>query len=722
MHKKSAPSTKGGETVSSSSASGGQHSYSVEEVRSFSDFINQLLASDEDLKNVLPLVKDDLFKACAQSVLLCKLINAIKPGTIDERKIVVKPDMSMYEKIQNHDLAIRGARDLGCEIVNIGGMDLLEEKPYLLLGIIWQIVERGLMSKMSLDAHPELISMIDAKEDLSAFAHAAPVQNLLRWFNYHLAKAGSGKHIANFGADISSGDAYLELLSQLCPSVVSKNALVDLQGSSAQSKAEAVCEFARKMDALRFVTASDIVAGNPKLNLAFTAYLFHRYPGLEVLSGGESEAKNRDRLEEVARVMRAKYAEDDEARAKRWAEEERERRERWRVEEEERAARALEASAERKRRWEAEEAEMRERLNDEERRKREDMLRAEAELRARQASAEAQAREQAESRRRAEASAEEARALEAERRRRWDAQVQWYADQKSAQQEEALRRSAWEAEQRQRAEERTRLAQEQEQKRRAAWDEYNRKQAEIQENIRKQAWAQYHYLQRREAEHKSREEALEMQIDQQNQALMVLTSRTTTTSGPSPNRSIASSSTTTTTTTTPHHRHHAHRIGATGGPTVTEITTVTKSPATALSPARIGPTDNNPTTLWPIPKVHITVCRARALIPTGVILMPDPYAFVYRGSDRMRTPHVTSSKDPVWNTTFEFKSVSEFDEIVVNICDRNLIGKDKFMGQVVLTKADFEWLGQRWFRLKSRTYKSDSVHGEVLVDIGAVFF
>jgi hypothetical protein len=648
-----------GPTVSSQSASGGQHTYSKEEVRSFTDFINQLLADDPSLKSVLPMRTDseDLFQVCAQSILLCKLINAVKPGTIDERKICVKPEMSTFEKIQNHDLAIKGAKDLGCNIINIGGLDLMEEKPYLLLGIIWQIVEKGLMSKVSLDAHPELISMMEANEDLAAFANKNPTENLLRWFNYHLNRAGHPRRVNNFDRDIMDAENYLVLLSQLAPHLVPRNSN---QEQDAGRRANMVCDFARQMDALRFVTPDDILAGNNKLNLAFTAYLFNKYPGLDATQDAQ-------RLEEAERVMREKYAREDAERKSRWDAEEAERQRRWAEEEAARKKRMEDEEAERKRRWEEEDAAMRARLNAEEQRKREELLRAEAELRARQEAAEAAARAQEEERRRQEILAEQARLAEEERRRRWEAEQamarRMLAEEEArrqaeeARRQEEMRRLAWEEEQRRQAAERQRLAAEQEAARLRAWDEYNAKQAAMQEEMRKQAWAQYQQQQTIIAQ-------------QQAQATLMTQQQTVTT-----------------TTFVP--------------PPVMQQTTVVT------------------TSVFPIPRLHVTICRARRLIPTGVVLLPDPYVWCSRGSERYKTHHIASSQDPVWNTPFEFRFVNEFDEIVIDVYDRNLVGKDRFMGQVRLTKNDFALLGERWYPLRSRTYKADAVHGEILIDIGA---
>lgn len=98
--------------------------------------------------------------------------------------------------------------------------------------------------------------------------------------------------------------------------------------------------------------------------------------------------------------------------------------------------------------------------------------------------------------------------------------------------------------------------------------------------------------------------------------------------------------------------------------------------------------------------------------------MPDPYVLIFRGGERYKTTYIASSQDPVWNAPFEFRHINEFDEIILEIYDRNLVGHDRFMGQVRLTKTDFTLIGERWYPLRARAYKSDQVHGELLIDIG----
>lgn len=86
---------------------------------------------------------------------------------------------------------------------------------------------------------------------------------------------------------MSDGENYTVLLHQLKPDECS---LSPLQTQDTRTRAEQVLQNAAKIGCRKYLTASSLVAGNPRLNLAFVANLFNTYPGLEPLD--EQEAKD----------------------------------------------------------------------------------------------------------------------------------------------------------------------------------------------------------------------------------------------------------------------------------------------------------------------------------------------------------------------------------------------------------------------------------------------
>jgi len=119
-----------------------------------------------------------------------------------------------------------------------------------------------------------------------------PDQLLLRWFNYHLKKAGH-KKINNLASDVADGDAYTTLLHQIAPNTCS---LDPLKQTDTLKRADMVLKNAEKLNVKCFIKPADIVSGNQRLNLAFTAAIFNQCPGLDPLT--EEEVKKAGLMED----------------------------------------------------------------------------------------------------------------------------------------------------------------------------------------------------------------------------------------------------------------------------------------------------------------------------------------------------------------------------------------------------------------------------------------
>ncbi|XP_041574024.2 plastin-1 isoform X1 [Taeniopygia guttata] len=272
--------------TSAISSEGTQHSYSEEEKVAFVNWINKALQDDPDCKHLLPMNPSDasLFKSLADGILLCKMINFSQPDTIDERAIN-KKKLTPFTISENLNLALNSASAIGCTVVNIGSQDLQEGKPHLVLGLLWQIIKVGLFADIEISRNEALIALLNEGEELDQLMKLSPEELLLRWVNYHLANAGWQK-ISNFSQDIKDSRAYFHLLNQIAPKGDDLEQLpikIDFTGFHDKNdlrRAEYMLQQADKLGCRQFVTPADVVAGNPKLNLAFVANLFNTYPAL----------------------------------------------------------------------------------------------------------------------------------------------------------------------------------------------------------------------------------------------------------------------------------------------------------------------------------------------------------------------------------------------------------------------------------------------------------
>ncbi|XP_059207254.1 plastin-3-like [Centropristis striata] len=272
--------------MSEQSSEGTQHSFSEEERFAFVNWINTALENDPDCQHVLPMDPntESLFTCVGDGIVLCKMINLSVPETIDDRAIN-KKKLTTFTTQENLNLALNSASAIGCHVVNIGASDLKEGKPHLVLGLLWQIIKIGLFADIELSRNEALAALLRDGETLEDLMKLSPEELLLRWANFHLENAGWQK-INNFSSDIKDSKAYFHLLNQISPKGTEEDEPridINMAGFSEKDdvkRAEAMLQQADKLGCRQFVTPADVVSGNPKLNLAFVANLFNKYPAL----------------------------------------------------------------------------------------------------------------------------------------------------------------------------------------------------------------------------------------------------------------------------------------------------------------------------------------------------------------------------------------------------------------------------------------------------------
>lgn len=266
------------------------HTINEDERTEFTRHINAVLAGDPDIGDRLPFPTDtfEMFDECKDGLVLAKLINDSVPDTIDERvlnrvgKKIKK--LNAFQMTENNNIVIESAKGIGCSVVNIGSGDIIEVREHLILGLIWQVIRRGLLGKIDIKLHPELYRLLEDDETLEQFLRLPPEQILLRWVNYHLKAANWPRRVANFSTDVKDAENYTVLLAQIAPESCTRG---PLQTRDLHQRAEQVLQNADTLGCRKFLTPSSLVAGNPKLNLAFVANLFNTHPALDPITEEE---------------------------------------------------------------------------------------------------------------------------------------------------------------------------------------------------------------------------------------------------------------------------------------------------------------------------------------------------------------------------------------------------------------------------------------------------
>ncbi|EPE10010.1 fimbrin [Ophiostoma piceae UAMH 11346] len=267
------------------------HTINEDERTEFTRHINAVLAGDPDIGQRLPFATDtfEMFDECKDGLVLAKLINDSVPDTIDERVLNVPgrkiKKLNAFHMTENNNIVIESSKGIGCSVVNIGSGDIIEVREHLILGLIWQIIRRGLLGKIDIKLHPELYRLLEEDETLEQFLRLPPEQILLRWFNYHLKAANWPRTVKNFSSDVKDGENYTVLLAQIGHEYGCTRA--PLQTHDQLQRAEEVLQNADKLGCRKFLSPTSLVAGNPKLNLAFVANLFNTHPALDPITEEE---------------------------------------------------------------------------------------------------------------------------------------------------------------------------------------------------------------------------------------------------------------------------------------------------------------------------------------------------------------------------------------------------------------------------------------------------
>ncbi|KZP23446.1 Ca2+-binding actin-bundling protein [Athelia psychrophila] len=283
--------TKAGKVTVQGTNANITHTLNEEERGEFTKHINDALEADVDVASRLPIPTTtmQLFDECRDGLILSKLINDSIPDTIDTRvlnKPTAKRPLNAFQITENNNIVITSAKAIGCSVVNIGSSDLAEGTEHLIMGLIWQIIRKGLLAQVDIKLHPELYRLCEEDETIEDLLRLTPDQILLRWFNYHLKAAGWKRRVNNFSRDVSDAENYTVLLNQLKPDECS---LAPLQTKDLRTRAEQVLQNAAAIGCHKYLSPSSLNAGNPRLNLAFVANLFNTWPGLAPLDAQEAK-------------------------------------------------------------------------------------------------------------------------------------------------------------------------------------------------------------------------------------------------------------------------------------------------------------------------------------------------------------------------------------------------------------------------------------------------
>lgn len=269
----------------------------------FTNYINRTLGGIQSLKEYLPIPSSNdvenhpLFDRIRDGIILAHLIQQAQPSSIQLSRMVTNLDLDkmdqMHSKVTfqvnaNLNMVIAAAKSIpSLVVVNLGAEDFLNKKKDLILGILWQLINHKLSSKLSLLAHPELVLLVKDGESLASLAAMKAEKLLLRWLNYHL----QGENITNFGDDISV-DIYLKLICKIVATLPREDMDTlhgyvsgDSNTTNSKEKNDFLVKLANDLNCNDGYFSKDNEIGFQncsKINYAFLCTLFNNHIGLKI--------------------------------------------------------------------------------------------------------------------------------------------------------------------------------------------------------------------------------------------------------------------------------------------------------------------------------------------------------------------------------------------------------------------------------------------------------
>ena len=213
------------------------------EERAFKAWINSLGIDDVHCNN--------LYEDCKNGLLLLKIEDKIKPGCVNW-KIVEQKTTNPFKMGVNCQEAVEAAKKSGYKVIGIGGQDIREGNKKLVLGIVWQIMREHSLQVIGGKTEEELISW----------------GNSLVEEKYKIANLKDKK--------ISDGLFFIDIMKGIEPRAINWD-LVIKDKDDAESKknnARYAISIARKLGAVVFLVADDIVEVKPKFLLTFIASIY----------------------------------------------------------------------------------------------------------------------------------------------------------------------------------------------------------------------------------------------------------------------------------------------------------------------------------------------------------------------------------------------------------------------------------------------------------------
>lgn len=187
-------------------------------------------------------------------------------------------------------LALSSAQSAGATFgKEVTATALADGQPQAVLDFIWQVVNVGVLAKVSVRNQEAayLLRLAQAEESATDLLALEPEALILRWLNYHLAHAVPAAcraaPVTSTGAGLADGVALAALVRTLAPDYAADVPADDdaAVAAGAEATVTAVRSTAFALGVPACFSVEGITTANQRLQLAFLAFLLRACPGLE---------------------------------------------------------------------------------------------------------------------------------------------------------------------------------------------------------------------------------------------------------------------------------------------------------------------------------------------------------------------------------------------------------------------------------------------------------
>ena len=272
--------------------------YDVQLCKAMCLFLCNALAGEEGkaCKDLLPDPKDSasLFAAADNGILLCHLLNAVSPGSLDVRALNVGSDglgkdLNNITIRENLNLCVNAARNFGCVfgdkvscLVKKDGSDKARRHAILLfLSEVARVTHvQSKWKAFVMSKQGSLPTLLKEDEEVTEVLKMRPSELILRWVNFH-----TDEECVDFGASLKSNLVLGKLLARIVPDSVHVEELEE-QVAAAEKEGAGTTPLAATMikvldgiedqdifNSSKFVSEDCICTENESINLPLYACL-----------------------------------------------------------------------------------------------------------------------------------------------------------------------------------------------------------------------------------------------------------------------------------------------------------------------------------------------------------------------------------------------------------------------------------------------------------------